>query len=97
MGLSSDQAIVFTSGPPEGSIPSTTRKGALVQRFTNKSLNRLFSMMTFAQDSASAPSVPGRRCAQVSASWLRPVRRGSMEMYSSAVFAKSTVVRQLSS
>ena len=68
MGLSSDQAIMFTSAPPEGSMPSTTRKGASVQRFTNKSLNRLFSMITFAHDNASAPSVPGRRSAQVSAS-----------------------------
>ena len=67
-------------GPGVGPISSHTRNGALVQRFTNGSSMRLFSMMTCIHDSASAPSVCGYSGCQMSDSRPRLVKRGSTVM-----------------
>ncbi len=76
---------------------STTSMGAFIQRRTYKSSIRSLSMMTWAQQLATAPSVPGRRFTQMSASLPRLVWRGSTMMCVSARVATSTVVRQESS
>ena len=47
---------------PLGSMSSHTRKGPFVHFFVNRSSYNSFSMITFVQASAIAPSVPGRRC-----------------------------------
>ena len=76
---------------------STTSMGAFIHLRTYMSSMRSFSMMTWAQQFATAPSVPGRRFTQMSASLPRFVWRGSTMMCVSARVATSTVVRQLSS
>ena len=75
----------------------TTSMGAFIHLRTYRSSYSSFSMMTWAQQLATAPSVPGRRFTQMSASLPRFVWRGSTMMCLSARVATSTVVRQLSS
>ena len=76
---------------------STTSMGAFIHLRTYMSSYRSFSIITWAQQLATAPSVPGRRFTQMSASLPRLVWRGSTIMCLSARVATSTVVRQLSS
>ena len=76
---------------------STTSMGAFIHLRTYRSSYRSFSMMMFAQQFATAPSVPGRRFTQISASLPKFVWRGSTRIWQSARVATSTVVRQLSS
>ena len=49
------------SDQPVASMSWTTRNGAFVHFFTNRSSYSSFSMTTFVHASAIAPSVPGRR------------------------------------
>ena len=82
---------------PEGSLSSTTRNGAFVQRRTNFQSTRSCLMTMSHMASASAVSVPARRARWMSASLPSAVVRGSIEMNVSAWNTSSVTERPASS